>query len=80
MRSVQLREAKATLSALIEAAERGSPTTITKHGQAAAVIVPVDVAEAIYAGTTVNFGDLLMTFPGDLDFEPLHGAMREIEL
>jgi prevent-host-death family protein len=39
--SVQIRDAKAKLLALIEAAERGRPTTITRHGRPAAVLVPV---------------------------------------
>jgi prevent-host-death family protein len=39
VKEIQLREAKATLSAMVEAAENGEPTTITKHGRPAAVIV-----------------------------------------
>ncbi len=39
MKEIQLRDAKATLSAVIEAAEKGEPTTITKHGRPAAVVV-----------------------------------------
>jgi antitoxin Phd len=39
MKEIQLREAKATLSAVVEAAENGEPTTITKHGRPAAVIM-----------------------------------------
>lgn len=33
MKTMQLREAKASLSALVEAAENGEPTVITKHGK-----------------------------------------------
>ena len=44
MKTMQLREAKASFSALVEAAENGQPTIITKHGKPAAAIVPVDVA------------------------------------
>ena len=36
MKELQLREAKTTLSAVVEAAEHGEPTTITKHGRPAA--------------------------------------------
>jgi antitoxin Phd len=39
MKELQLGEAKSTLSAIIEAAEKGEPTTITKHGRRAAVII-----------------------------------------
>jgi antitoxin Phd len=39
MKELQLREAKTTLSAVVDAAERGEPTTITKHGRRAAVVI-----------------------------------------
>ncbi|AWN50827.1 type II toxin-antitoxin system Phd/YefM family antitoxin [Methylobacterium sp. 17Sr1-1] len=67
MRTVQVRDAKAGLSALVEAAERGEPTTITLHGRPAAVIVPVEMARRLYPDETPNFADFLMTFPGGLD-------------
>ena len=42
MRQVQLREAKATLSALVEGAAHGETAMITRHGRPRAVIVGVD--------------------------------------
>jgi antitoxin Phd len=39
MKELQLREAKTTLSAVVEAAQKGQPTTITKHGRPAAVVI-----------------------------------------
>ena len=42
MRTVQLREAKATLSALVDGAAKGETAVITRHGQARAVLVGVD--------------------------------------
>jgi prevent-host-death family protein len=80
MKSVQVREAKATLSALIEAAEHGRPTTITKHGKAAAVIVPVDQANKLYPQDQPNFGAFLLTFPGGVDFERRTDPMRDVDL
>ncbi|KMO41955.1 prevent-host-death protein [Methylobacterium variabile] len=67
MRTVQVREAKAGFSALVEAAERGEPTTITRHGRPAAVIVPVEVARRLYPDDKPNFADFLMALPTDLD-------------
>jgi prevent-host-death family protein len=64
MRTLQVRDAKAEFSALVEAAERGEPTTITRHGRPAAVIVPVEVARRLYPDDAPNFADFLMTFPG----------------
>ena len=42
MRTVQLREAKATLSALVEGAARGDTAVITRRGQPRAVLVGLD--------------------------------------
>ena len=42
MRTVELREAKATLSALVDGAAKGETAVITRHGQARAVLVGVD--------------------------------------
>ena len=64
MRTLRLRDAKATLWAGGEAAERGEATTITKHGRPAAVVVPVDDARRLYATERPSFADLLMSSPG----------------
>ena len=39
MRKIQLREAKARLSAVIDAAVRGRPAVITRHGKPQAVVL-----------------------------------------
>ena len=41
MKTMQLREAKAKLSALVEAAEHGETTIVTKNGRPAAMVAPV---------------------------------------
>jgi prevent-host-death family protein len=46
VRTLRLRDAKVTLSAVVEA---GEATTITKHGRPAAIVVPVDDARRLYA-------------------------------
>lgn len=80
MQVVQVRDAKATLSALIEAAERGEPTTITRHGRPAAVLVPVADAERLYPASAPCFAEFLLGFPGGTEFERDPGPAREIEL
>lgn len=82
MDTVQVREAKAQLSALIEAAERGRPTTITRHGQPAAVLVPVADAQRLYAATSPTFADLLLGYPGGLELELERDAsgLRDVAL
>lgn len=80
MKKMQVREAKAGFSAVIEAAENGEPTIITKHGKAAAVVVPVGDAERLYAKPKPNLGTFLLSFPGGLEFERNDSVMREIDL
>jgi prevent-host-death family protein len=86
-RRIPLRDAKAGLSALVSAAERGEETVITRHGKAVAKIVPM--AEAVepkrvdrpgspYHGMT--FLELLMAFPGGIEFDRDRTPMREIDL
>ena len=47
VKTLPLRNVKASLSAVVEAAERGEATTITKHGRPAAVVVPVEDARRL---------------------------------
>ena len=75
-----LRDAKTSLSAVVEAAERGEPTTITKHGKPAAVIVPVADAERIYPKGGPTFVDLLMEIPEPIEVERDRTPMRVPDL
>ncbi len=69
MKEIQLREAKATLSAVVEAAEKGEPTTITKHGRPAAVVISHREWTKLKS-TVPSFADLLLAVP-PLDPEDL---------
>ena len=80
MKTVQVREAKAALSALLAAAERGEPTTITRHGKAAAVLVPVEDARRIYPDEKSDFAAFLLSFPGGIDAARDQSPMRDIDL
>ncbi|MDB5470939.1 MAG: prevent-host-death family protein [Caulobacter sp.] len=80
MKTMQVREAKAGLSALIEAAENGEPTTITRHGKPAAVLVPVEDARRIYPDKRPSMVELMKNFPDDMEFERDRTPMREIDL
>jgi antitoxin Phd len=62
MKEMQLREAKTTLSAVIDAAERGNPTTITKHGRPAAVVVSYKEWTKLKSKVP-SFADLLLAVP-----------------
>jgi antitoxin Phd len=80
VKSMRLRDAKASLSAVVEAAERGEATTITKHGRPAAVIVPIDDARRLYPADKPSFADLLLSIPEDLEVERDQTPFREIDL
>ena len=80
MRSIQIRDAKAKLSALIEAAEQGRPTIITRHGRPAAFLVPVEDARRLYPENQPSFADLLLSFPGGVAFDRDRTPMREVDL
>ena len=80
MKSVQIRDAKARFSALVEAAENGSPTTITRHGRPAAVLVPVQDARRLYPEDKPSFVDVLLAFPGGTEFDRDTAPLREVDL
>lgn len=80
MKTMQVREAKAGFSALVEAAENGEPTIITKHGKPAAMVVPIDEARKLYPDSNASFIDFLMTFPGGIEFERDDTPLRDIDL
>jgi antitoxin Phd len=80
MREIQLREAKARLSAVVDAAARGEPSVITRHGKPAAVVVGFDEWQRL--SSVPSFGRLLMSAPvepGDLPGRD-RSPMREIEV
>ena len=80
MRSVQLREAKASLSAVVDAAERGEATTITRRGRPAAVVIPVSDARRLYPADRPSLISLLMQIPEPIEGERDQTPMREIDL
>jgi antitoxin Phd len=68
MRELQLRDAKASFSAVVEQAERGEETVVTRHGQPTAVIL--GYADWLrLKGAQPSFADLLLDFPdiGEID-------------
>ncbi|HYZ41538.1 MAG TPA: type II toxin-antitoxin system prevent-host-death family antitoxin [Stellaceae bacterium] len=80
MRTLRLREAKASLSAVIDAAERGEATMITKHGRPAAVVVPVGDARRLYPSDQPSFVELLRAIPEAIEFERDPTPLREADL
>lgn len=80
MNQVQVREAKAKLSALLDAAERGEPTTITRNGKPSAMLVPIERAREIYPEKKrPNFAEWLLSIPGELEIERDRTPIRGVE-
>lgn len=80
MIEVQLRDAKATLSALVDGAKRGEPSIITRHGRREAVVVGFEEWERL--SSVPSFGRLLMAAPiepGDLSDRDA-SRLRETDL
>ena len=80
MRKIQLKDAKAKLSAVVDQAKRGKPAVITRHGKPEAVVLGFADWERL--SNVPSFGRLLMSAPlepGDLpprDRTP----MRDVDL
>ena len=78
METVQIREAKASFSALVAAAEKGQPTLVSRHGHPCAMIVPVADGARLYPTEMPNLANYLLTMPEPLvterDATPLRGV------
>lgn len=80
MREVQLRHAKAALSAVVNEAVRGEPSIITRHGKPQAVVIGFDDWQRL--SNVPSFGRLLMSAPlesGDLP-ERDRAPLRDVDL
>jgi len=80
MHEIQLSEAKATLSAVIDQARQGEPSIITRHGRPEAVILSFEEWERL--SRVPSFGRLLMAAPLEPDDPPARDAqaLREVDL
>lgn len=80
MKTLHLRDAKAGLSAIVEAAEHGEATIITKHGRPAAMVVPVEDGRRLYDHPKPDLADYLLGFPGPLDVDRDQTPLRPADL
>nr|WP_294501486.1 type II toxin-antitoxin system Phd/YefM family antitoxin [uncultured Rhodopila sp.] len=63
MREMQLREAKAVFSSVVDNAANGDETVVTKHGSPVAVVLGYEQWRALN-GAKPSFASLLLAFPG----------------
>jgi prevent-host-death family protein len=68
MREIQLRDAKAALSAVVDDAEAGHGAIVTRHGKPAAVILGFAEYQRLYQ--VPSFARLLMAAPLEADDLP----------
>ena len=82
MKTMQLREAKAKFSALVEAAENGETTVVTKHGRPAAKLVPIkdDRTRRRKVKKTASLVEYLRAMPADIPLERDQTPPREVDL
>jgi len=68
MRRIQLKDAKANLSAVVDEAIQGKPAVITRHGKPEAVVLGFADWERL--SRVPSFGRLLMSLPLEAQLRP----------
>ena len=72
MKEIQLRDAKASLSAVVDDAVRGEPAVITRHGKPEVVILGFEEWQRL--STVPSFGRLLMSMPAEPEDLPVRDS------
>lgn len=77
----QLQDAKSKLSEMVRKTLEEGPQTITRHGEAVVVMVPVEEFRRL-SGEEPDFKEFLMSAPDfdELDIRRDRGLPREVEL
>jgi prevent-host-death family protein len=79
VREIELRDAKATLSAVVDQAQQGQDSVITRHGQPAAVVLSFEAWQRL--SDVPSFGRLLMAAPLEREDLPIRdGGLRDAGL
>lgn len=82
MSKVQLRDAKARFSELVEAAAAGEYTVITKHGKEVAMLVSIEEGRQLHPeAPEPNFVEHLMKIPYPVELpEEERPRVRDVDL
>jgi antitoxin Phd len=80
MKEIQLKNAKATLSAVVDEAVSGRPSVITRRGRKEAVVLSFEDYQRL--ASVPSFGRLLAAFPGEAgDIPPRRRKpLRDVDL
>jgi antitoxin Phd len=76
MREVQLRDAKAGFSSVVDQAARGECTVVTRHGAPVAVVIGYDEWQRLN-GAKPSLAELLLAFPEAGDLRPDRTPARD---
>jgi prevent-host-death family protein len=82
MLTINLKDAKAGFSSLVDGAIRGEFVTITRHGKPVAALVSIEAAEIARKAIErkrISFSAYLTTFPG-AEFERNRSPARDVQL
>ncbi len=82
MKAIRFKEAEASLAALVDAAEKGESTMITRDGKPAAIITPASPAAGMRefsAEDNQAFINHLLSYPGGIELERDQSQLRDFE-
>jgi antitoxin Phd len=79
MREMQLRDAKAAFSSVVDNAASGDETVVTKHGSPVAVVLGYEQWRAL-TGAKPSFASLLLSFPDVGEIERDQTPPRDLDL
>ena len=80
IQTLQLRDAKASLSAVVMSAQKGQPTIITRHGLPTAMIVSIEDGRRLFPVTRPSLVAHLMAMPEAIPTRRDASALRSIDL
>jgi prevent-host-death family protein len=80
MQTLQLREAKASFSAVVSSAQRGQPTIITRHGQPSAMVVSIEQGQRLCPLNTPSLSAHLLAIPEIIATDRDASPLRSIDL
>lgn len=80
MQTLQLRDAKASLSAVVASAQRGQPTIITRHGLPMAMVVSIEEGRRIFPTSKPSLMSHLMAMPEFIPTVRDRAPLRSIDL
>ncbi len=80
MQTLQLRDAKASLSAVVASAQKGQPTIITRHGLPSAMVVPIEAGQKLFPSAKPSLLAHLMAMPELFPAERDPSGLRELDL